>query len=298
MKKFAVYNFKGAIQLNEESILAKTVNTLTKEQTTLVSFDPLFDETFIQDVNGYQVAKMRFTSRKEPDKTILSEQVDSYLETIDLPQDESSYQQLCNAVQEEKRLELMQYTGYTSKAAIVAVDNSTGKVVIAEARNFADMIMGDLLSCFEGDYSELELLSTEPVATETILTDFLLDERKNLPDPFTLVEKVSLGKKSVLDKKPSSATIKVSKTYPAVDEILSLVTDLGNVVKDLELEFDGILCFNVTNTLSIESVKFLEDLKFKPDEDTSDSVNFLTQYQLQLPVVFDVINRLEEVIVK
>ena len=47
-----------------------------------------------------------------------------------------------------------------------------------------------------------------------------------------------------------------------------------------------------------KTVKFLEDLKFKPDEDTSDSVNFLTQYQLQLPVVFDVINRLEEVIVK
>ncbi len=294
MKKFAVYNFKGAIQLNEEAILDKTVNTLTKEQTTLVSFDPLFDETFIQDVNGYQVVKIRFTSRKEPDKTILAEQTAAHIEEKGLPQDEDTY----NAVQEEKRLELMQYTGYTSKAAIVAVDNSTGKLVVAEARNFADMIMEDLLYCFEGDYSELELLSTEPVATENILTGFLLDERKNLPDPFTLVEKVSLGKKSVLDKKPSSATIKVSKTYPAVDEILSLVTDLGNVVKDLELEFDGILCFNVTNTLSIESVKFLEDLKFKPDEDTSDSVNFMTQHQLQLPVVFDVINRLEEVVVK
>lgn len=294
MKKFAVYNFKGAIQLNEEAILSKTVNTLTKEQTTLVSFDPLFDETYIQEVNGYQVAKIRFTSRKEPDKTILAEQTAAHIEEKALPQDEDTY----NAVQEEKRLELMQYTGYTSKAAIVAVDNSTSKVVVAEARNFADMVMGDLLSCFEGDYSELELLSTEPVATETILTGFLLDERKNLPDPFTLVEKVSLGKKSVLDKKPSSATIKVSKTYPAVDEILSLVTDLGNVVKDLELEFDGILCFNVTNTLSIESVKFLEDLKFKPDEDASDSANFLNQYYHQLPVVFDVINRLEEVIVK
>ncbi len=294
MKKFAVYNFKGDIQLNEEAILAKTVNTLTKEQTTLVSFDPLFDETFVQEVNGYQVTKIRFTSRKEPDKTILAEQTSAHIEHKALPQDEDTY----NAVQEEKRLELMQYTGYTSKAAIVAVDNSTGKVIIAEARNFADMIMSDLLSCFEGDYSELELLSTEPVATETILTGFLLDERKNLPDPFTLVEKVSLGKKSVLDKKPSSATIKVSKTYPAVDEILSLVTDLGNVIKSVQLEFDGVFEFDVTNTLSIESVKFLEDLKFKPDEDTSGSVNFMTQYQLQLPVVFDVINRLEEVIVK
>lgn len=292
MKKISTYTFKGKIDFNEELILTKTNTKLSKEQTTLINFDPLFDDTYVQKVGKFKVLNIRYTKRKEPDKVVLAEKVFEYLDEKELPQDVDTVERIT----EEKRLELMQYTGYTSKAAVVAVDNSTGKLIVAEDRKFSDEIMSSLLEVLQGDYEELALLSSEPVLTEKVLTSFLVDERKNLPDPFILVEKVELGDKSIVDKKPKTATIKVDKQYPADDEVLAFVNNCNKVVKCLELEYDGLVDMVVTNTLFLDKIKFLEHLKASPDEDASDSVNFMTQYELQLPAVFDIINQLEKVI--
>lgn len=291
MKKISTYNFKGNINFNEEFITSNSGNTLTKEQVTLVNFEPLFDETYVAQVGIFKVAKIRYTSRKEPDKVVLSDLVFKHLDDNNLPQDVDTVEH----VMEEKRLELMQYTGYTSKVALVVIDNTTGKFIITEDRKFSDNVMSLLLESFCGDYDELSLLSTEPVLTEKVLTNFLVDECKHLPDPFTLVEKVELGDKSILDKKPKTATVKIDKLYPADEEVLSFVS-IGKVVKKLQLEYDGVLQVLVDNTLFIDKVAFQEDLKFKPDEDASDSVNFMNCLLPQLPVVFGAINLLESTV--
>lgn len=291
MKKISTYNYKGNIKFNEEFIIENSNNSLTKEQITLVNFEPLFDETFVEQVGKFDVAKIRFTSRKEPDKVVLSEQTFKHLDDNNLPQDVDTVER----VMEEKRIELMQYTGYTSKVALVVIDNASGKFIITEDRKFSDNVMSSLLQAFNGEYDEISLLSTEPVLTEKVLTSFLVDECRNLPDPFTLVEKVELGDKSVLDKKPKNSTVKIDKLYPADDEVLSFV-GIGKVVKRLQLEFDGILQVVVDNTMFIDKVVFQEDLKFKPDEDATDSANFMSCLLPQLPVVFDAINLLESTI--
>lgn len=291
MKKISTYNYKGDIKFNEEFIIENSNNSLTKEQITLVNFEPLFDETFVEQVGKFDVSKIRFTSRKEPDKVVLSEQTFKHLEENNLPQDVDTVER----VMEEKRIELMQYTGYTSKVALVVIDNASGKFIITEDRKFSDNVMSSLLQAFDGEYDEISLLSTEPVLTEKVLTSFLVDECRNLPDPFTLVEKVELGDKSILDKKPKNSTVKIDKLYPADEEVLSFVS-IGKVVKKLQLEFDGVLQVVADNTMFIDKVAFQEDLKFKPDEDATDGVNFMNCLLPQLPVIFDAINLLESTV--
>ena len=106
-----------------------------------------------------------------------------------------------------------------------------------------------------------------------------------------LVDKAELGVKSEFDKTPKSPTVKVEKEYPADEETVSFITNRNLVAKTLKLDYDGVVEFLITNKSEIKGIKFTESLAFKPDEDSSDSVNFMTQYELQLPSTFSMINK-------
>ena len=151
-----------------------------------------------------------------------------------------------------------------------------------------------MLSSLQGDYEDVELVKYEAPIIEKLLTNFLLDDVRNIPDPFMLGEKVEMGDKSEFEKSPKSSTIKISKEYPADKEVVTFITDRNKVAKLIELDYDGVVKFSFTNKFEVKGIKFQEDLDFKPDEDSTDSVNFMSQCLLQLPVAFDIINSLDK----
>lgn len=290
MKQFTVYTFKGKMFFDKESIQNNTYRHLKdptqSEELSLTSFVTLFDETLLQQVGDYQIVKVRHTERKEPDKGVLLENVDEYLE--DYPNTDPL------SAEEIVRKRLMKYTGLKQKEAIVFIDNVTGKLVIAQDRNFGDMVIGKIKDVLteNSDYEDLELLSTCPVITERMLTKFVVKE-ECVPEPLALGEVINLGKPNEIDKRPKPANIKISKTYAAEDEVLEH-TKNNKYVKLLELEWDGVIDFQVDTTLFIKGVKFKESMKVEKDDDSTDSVYFMTLMQTQLPEVVNIIDKLVE----
>lgn len=290
MKQFTVYTFEGKMFFDKESIQNNTYRHLKdptqSEELSLTSFVTLFDETLLQQVGDYQIVKVRHTERKEPDKGVLLENVDEYLE--DYPNTDPL------AAEEIVRKRLMKYTGLKQKESIVFIDNSTGKLVIAQDRSFGDVVIGKIKEVLteNSDYEDLELLSTCPVITERMLTKFVVKE-ECVPEPLALGEVINLGKPNEIEKRPKPANIKISKTYAAEDEVLEH-TKNDKYVKLLELEWDGVIDFQVDTTLFIKGVKFKESMKVEKDDDSTESVYFMTLMQTQLPEVVSIIDKLVE----
>lgn len=288
MKQFTVYTFKGKMFFDEECVRNNTYRQLKdpeqSEELSLTSFIPLYDETLLQQVGNYQIVKIHHTERKEPDKGVLLENVDEYLE--DHPNTDVL------AAEEIVRRHLMKYTGLKQKESLVVIDNTTGKLIVAQDRNFGDVIIDkirDVLS-YKSDYEDLELLSTCPVITEKVLTRFVVKE-ECVPEPLALGEVINLGKPNEVDKRPKPANVKISKTYAAEGEVIEHTRN-GKYVKLLELEWDGVIDFQVDTTLFIKGVKFKESMKVEKDDDVTDSVHFMTQMQVQLPEIIKIIDKL------
>lgn len=288
IKQVTTFTFTGKTFFNEDFILDNTIRPLTKEEDTLVKFSPLYDDTFIQQVERFQVAKITLQQRKPVDEDVLSEVTSQRVgEDATLEEYES--------MSEDVYRELMQYTGFKpSKHALVIIDNQSGKLLITTNTKNTDDMMSLVIGSLEGEYEDLKLVDFEAPLIEKLLTNYLLDESKNLPDPFMLVEKVNLGSKSEFDKSPKNATISIKKEYPADSEVLAFISNRNKVVKLLQLDYDGVVELEFTNKFEIKGIKFKEDLAFEPEDDSAESLNFMSQYVLQLPVLFDIVNSLEE----
>ena len=283
MKQFSAYTFTGKVTISEEAILDKVYRPLSKLEHQRVSFTPLFEETYFQQVGNFQVAKILLETRKEPDSNVLRDKV------IERLQENPTHDP--EVVEEETYLELKLLAGTKLQSTMVFVDNTLGKMLLSCTRKLADEVMEDLLSALEGDYEELTLIKSEAVIGEKLLTQWVSSDKPL--EPFCLGETTHLGKRSELDKSPKNANIKIDKVYANDEEVLQHVGN-GNVVKLLMLEFDGCCDLLLTSDMFIKGVKFKESAAFKEDEDTSESVNFMTQYQLQLPLIFDIVNSLEK----
>lgn len=288
MKQITTLKFEGKASFNEEYILSNTQRPLTQFEDSLVKFAPLFDETYTVQVGKYQVARIELKERKEPDTGVLDSKT---LEALPETHTEEEYE----TVWEDKRRELIQDTGFkNSKNPLVIIDNETNKIIITESQKVVESVSSLMLSSLQGEYENVELVKYEAPIIEKLLTNFLLDDFRNIPDPFMLGEKVEMGDKSEFEKSPKSSTIKISKEYPADKEVVTFITDKNKVAKLVEMDYDGGVKFRFTNKFEVKGIKFQEDLDFKPDEDSTNSVNFMSQYLLQLPVVFDIINSLDK----
>lgn len=288
IKQVTTFTFTGKTFFNEDFILDNTIRPLTKEEDTLVKFSPLYDDTFIQQVERFQVAKITLQQRKPVDEDVLSEVTSQRVgEDATLEEYES--------MSEDVYRELMQYTGFKpNKHALVIIDNQSGKLLVTTNTKNTDDMMSLVIGSLEGEYEDLKLVDFEAPLIEKLLTNYLLDESKNLPDPFMLVEKVNLGSKSEFDKSPKNATISIKKEYPSDPETLGFILNRNKVVKLLQLDYDGVVELEFTNKFEIKGIKFKEDLAFEPEVDSAESLNFMSQYVLQLPVLFDIVNSLEE----
>lgn len=288
MKNLAVYSFTGKTSFNEEYVLNNTIRELTSEEDTLSTFTPLFDDTYIQGVERFSVAKVVFQERKEPDNDFLEQEA-----LKELPE-EHTEEELADKVYQLRR-KFIQFTGMKKpQESLVVIDNQTGKLIIGNNPNNADKIMHTVLSSLEGGYEYLHLVTFEAPLIEKLLTNYILNESKHLPDPFMLVEKVALGDKSEFEKSPKAVTVSVKKAYPADEEILAFISNCHKVVKLLQLEYDGVVEFDFTNKFEFKGIKFKEGLAYEDDPELAPSVNFMSQYVLQLPTVFDIVNKLEE----
>ncbi len=287
MKQFSAYTFTGKLTLSEEAILGKVYRPLSKLEHQRVSFTPLFDETYLQEVStkdtSFQVAKVLLETRKEPDSNVLRDKV------VERLQENPSHDP--EVVEEETYQELKLLAGTKLQSTMVFVNNTSGKMLLSCTRKLADEVMEYLLEVFDGGYEELTLIKSEPVIGEKLLTKWTASDE--LPEPLCLGETTHLGKRSELEKSPKNANIKIDKVYANDEEVLQHISN-GNVVKLLMLEFDGLVDLLLTSDMFIKGIKFKESAAFKEDADTSDSVNFMTQYQLQLPLVFDIVNSLEK----
>tara|TARA_Y100001963_G_C6722324_1_gene419707 strand:- start:356 stop:1255 length:900 start_codon:yes stop_codon:yes gene_type:complete len=290
LKKLEVFSFTGKMVLNEEVLNQETYQPnleLSREQDIKVDFIPLFEDTLIQQVNRFTMAKLFLQSRKEPDKKLLEKVT---LSRLGNDHTEEEYV----AKECDVRRELIQYTGVKETNILVVIDNETGKLILSNLdtqTDIADDVIGTLRDYVSG-YEDLELIKFQAPIIEKFLTNVLLDESKNLPDPFMLVDKAELGVKSEFDKSPKGSTVKVEKEYPSDAETVSFITNRNLVVKALKLDYDGVIEFLINMKSEVKSIKFTEALAFKPDEDSSDSVNFMTQYELQLPSIFSMINKI------
>jgi len=292
LKKLEVFSFKGKMVLNEEVLNQETYQPnleLSREQDIKVDFIHLFENVLVQKVNRFTMAKLFLQARKEPDKKLLEKVTLSHLDS-DHTEDEYVAKE-CDV-----RRELIQYTGVKETNILVVIDNESGKLILSNLdtqTDIADDVIGTLMDYVSG-YEDLELVKFQAPIIEKFLTNVLLDESKNLPDPFMLVDKAELGVKSEFDKSPKGSTVKVGKEYPSDAETVSFITNRNLVVKALKLDYDGVIELLVNMKSEIKSIKFTEALAFKPDEDSSESVNFMTQYELQLPSTFSMINKLTE----
>ena len=288
MKKLEVFSFTGKMGLDEDILNPENYQPnleLSKDQDTKVDFIPLFEDTLVQKVNRFTVAKLFLQVRKEPDKNLIKKVTLSRLREDHT--EEEYLEKECDV-----RRELIQYTGVKETDILVVIDNESNKLVLSNLdtqTDIADSVINTVRDF--SVYEDLELVKFEAPVIEKLLTNFLLDESKNLPDPLMLVDKAELGVKSEFDKTPKSPTVKVEKEYPADEETVSFITNRNLVAKTLKLDYDGVVEFLITNKSEIKGIKFTESLAFKPDEDSSDSVNFMTQYELQLPSTFSMINK-------
>jgi len=288
LKNLAVYKFTGTTSFNTEYIYNNVVRELNSEEDTLATFAPLFDETYIQNVDRFLVAKVVFQERKEPDADFLEQ------EALKLLEEDHTEEELADRVYDLRR-KFIQFTGMKKpQESLVVIDNLTGKLIIGNSPNNADKIMHLVLSSLEEGYEDLQLVSFEAPLIEKMLTNYILNESKHLPDPFMLVEKVALGDKSEFEKSPKSVTISVKKEYPADGEVLAFISNRHKVVKLLQLDYDGIFEFDFTNKFEFKGIKFKESLDYEYDEELAPSANFMSQYVLQLPTVFDIVNKLEK----
>ena len=286
MKNLTVYKFEGNATFNEEFISQNKERDLYSEEETLIHFKPLFEDTYVQKVEGFTVAKIVYLQRKEPDKAFVEK------EALKELSEDYTEEEFINKVS-DLRKKFIQFTGMkTPQDSLVIIDNSSKKMVIGNTPSNSDNVVSKVLESVEG-FESVELVSFSAPIVEKLLTEFILDESKNLPDPFMLVEKVNLGDKSEFEKSPKNATINIKKEYPADEEVVAFINNRHKVVKLLQLDYDGVFEFEVTNKLEIKGLKFKEELAYKKDEDSSESLNFMSQYVLQLPTMFDVVNSLE-----
>ena len=286
MKNLTVYKFEGSADFNEDFISQNKERDLYSEEETLIHFKPLFEDTYVQKVEGFAIAKIVYLQRKEPDKVFVEKEA-----LKELPEYYTE-EEFINKVS-DLRKKFIQFTGMkTPQDSLVIIDNSSKKMVIGNTPSNSDNVVSKVLESVEG-FESVELVSFATPIVEKLLTEFILDESKNLPDPFMLVEKVNLGDKSEFEKNPKNATINIKKEYPADEEVVAFINNRHKVVKLLQLDYDGVFEFEVTNKFEIKGLKFKEELAYKKDEDSSESLNFMSQHVLQLPTMFDVVNSLE-----
>ena len=290
MKQITTYTFTQPINtLNNDTLAKHAYRKLGKLEHQLVSTTPLYDDIYFQDVEGYQVSNLVFEKRKEPNQEAVVEEVESRIEALGL-QDNLSEETLAK-IEEEVYLDLKQFAGTTKKVVKVVVSNKHNLLLVEANAKLSDEVLPFVLDLVGSVGLSAKVF--DAVDMESMLTQWVFDERKCLPDQFMLVEKVNLGVKSELDKSPKPANIKVSKEYPADAEVLNWIK-VGKVVKAVELEYDGAYVFTVDHKFAVTGGKFVEAFSFEGDEDSAPSVNFMSKELLQLPVLFDMMTLLVE----
>jgi len=294
MKQITTFKFEGKASFNQDFIEQHHFRQMTNNQVSMLGFVPLFDDTFVQKVDRFDLIKVAYQERKEPDLTQLEQEAKSQLESEVKEGDTYTDEELDEKIL-QLREEYLPYQGFKPiQQSLVVLDNQTSKLLVEGGVKKVDNVMSYILGAMEGDYENVLPVEFEAPILEKLLTNYIINESKHLPDPFMLVEKVSLGDKSEFEKSPKSVTISVKKEYPADDEVLAFISNRNKVVKLLQLDYDGVVELEVTNKFEIKGIKFKEDHAFEQDEDSTPSANFMGQYIIQLPTLLKVVNSLEK----
>lgn len=288
MKQITLYSAKAtpSIQLSPAALY----QPLTQQQDASIGLVELFDGKTLQEIaipdNNTLALKIKHSVRKEPKQEVIDEEVETRLKG-------GETEEQISTIEGEVYLQAKRLAGVTHKTYMAFVNFGTNEILIDAPRNTADEGIAFILQNIIGNSSEceFELFKQEAVLMEKLLTQYVVKD-STVPEPFMLGEITKLGKKSEIDKAPKSPTVSISKEYCGSEEVLNHVK-AGKYIKHLELDYDGIFLLQLDNTFFIKGLKFLEDLNFKPEEDTADSVNFMTEWTLKLPVVYTAVGILQ-----
>ena len=288
MKQITLYAAKTTptIELSSSALYTP----LTQQQDASIGLVELFEGKTLQELaipdNNTLALKIKHSVRNEPKQDVIDAEVDTRLKG-----DETEEQMA--AIEEEVYLQAKRLAGVTHKTYMAFVNFNTNEILIDATRNTADEGIAFILQNVIGNSSdcEFELFKQEAVLMEKLLTKYVVKEFTR-PAPFILGEVTKLGKKSELDKAPKSATVSITKEYCASEEVLNH-TKAGKYVKLIELDYDGIMSLQLDNTFFIKGVKYFESLNFKADEDSADSVNFMTEYTDKLATIYDAVSILK-----
>lgn len=284
MKNYSIYTTEGSLQFDYEKVFENLWAPLTDLQKEKVGFVEVYEGVHkVTTIKDYSVFKVRQSVRKEVKADALEREFNARIKKYE----NQAIQVEMDKLLEEVNQDLTRMSDITTKDYLVVYDHSNERFVIDGERGKAETCLRLVHSTFkeneEGKTPTFEVLKPEAFLVQPLLTKYLMDQ-ETLPEPIILGDMVKIGKKALAGNNAPAPHIHVKNEDVASKETLSHLNEHKRV-HTLQLDWDGIIYFNIDSTFMINSVSYEGSLDYKEDLDKEPEENWLAEYQQKLPEI-------------
>lgn len=288
MKNITIY--KLTEESNKEFTFDKDLiernqwSQLTDLQQEKVGFVPVYEDVLVVDnIDNYIIMKIKHSKRDNIKPETLEREFQTRMRKLSREEIAFDMDQLLSEVHDD----LTRMSNIKDKEYLVVYDIVNEQFLFDSVRNTAEDGVKLIRGLLPDDIS-VELYQKEAFILQNLLTSWVMDN-KLIPDSIVLGEKINLGKKTEAGKAASSANIKITKEHAEAKEVLNHIVN-NKVVHLINLDWDGIIYFDIDHTFKITGVKYEEQLDYEESVELDEEGNFIAEWQLKLNELSKLLN--------